>query len=819
MRLNIVVASAISLVICASAFAVDIARDGEALVPIVTDGSEGIAAAVNDLREHLSAMTGAEFTVISAQEHNEGPAIHVGPTHFVPGRAAAAADRWLREQIVQIQMRDGSLYLTGGGADGASFAVYAFLEDICGMRFFHPGALGTHIPQSPQLSFESLDVKQVPSFMYRRMWPSSQTPDRRMLTEWRTWFQRSRQGGPFVHMGHNLFRIVPPELYDEHPEYFPLIGGVRIDPRGGAPWQPELANKGVIELAAQKAIEFFEADPDRHSYSLSMNDWEGWSESEEALAHDPPAFRDTQRRGKARRMIVFANAVAERVVERFPDRYVAFYAYKSTLEPPGEPKVHPNVIPVICHWGMAADPFHPISAPREVSPPNALYREAIRGWSRLAGKLIAREYWTAPYADPLLKAGVAPILFEDIPYYHRQGFIGCNSEANINWGNLAINHYVAARLMWKVDTDAQALLEDYFEKYYGDAARPMRAYFTRVWEAAYKHYLPEEMAVAISEDDASFLAERLQEALEAARNDDLRLARVQMASDLFETWRMREALLAQDRPSPEAIGAYMEHLDALAEQETDALVVAAWQHEFVATLPEAAPYDGPELVPALPDEPIASEEAEPLIARRGGTWLVLVGEDRRIEATVHGVQVGRQYTNHPSWHVVSAEGDSIASGHMPLPGSRDISVEVPEPGLYQMRMNAGRNGCGIVVHNAPAVMVGPGQALCEWTGAMYFWVPEDSEQFTVTLFASRGESARMRIYRPDGSEAFDRDSLSGDAVPATFHPTPEERGKPWRVQIDEAPEGIFEDYSLLLSEDLPPYLATSPGALLIPAER
>jgi hypothetical protein len=732
----------------ATASAVELARAGEAQVPIVSDGSEGIAAAVADLREYLGRMTGADFTLVQAREHDGGPAIHLGPTHFVPGREAEAADRWLREQIVQIQTRDGSLYLTGGGEQGTTFAIYAFLEDLCGMRFFHPGRLGTHLPHSPDLSFDELDVTQVPSFTYRRMWPSSQTPDRRMLADWRTWFVRSRQGGPAMHMGHNLFRIVPPELFDEHPDYFPLIGGVRLDPRGGAPWQPELANDGVIELAAQGAIEAFAADPDRHSFSLSMNDYEGWSESEEALAHDPPEFRDTQSRGKARRMIVFANAVAEKVAERFPDRYLIFYAYKSTLEPPSEPRLHPNVIASVCHWGMAADPFHPITVSEQVSPPNLIYRQAIEGWDRIADKLIAREYWTAPYADPLLKAGVAPILFEDIPFYHQRGFIGCNSEANIDWGVLALNHYIAARLMWNVETDPEELLSDYFATYYGEAGGPMRAYFTRVWDAAYRHHLPEEIAVPISEEDVAYLAARLGEALEAVDDDDLRRERVQMASDHFEAWQMRRALLAQERPAQGAIGLYMDYLDALAKKQTDAMVVPGWQREFMAAIAEAVAYDGPELAPALPGEPIASEEAEPLIARRSGTWLVLVGDERRIEATVHGVQVGQQYTQHPSWHVISAGGESIASGHMPLPGSRDISVEVPEPGLYQVHMNAGRNGCGIVVHNAPAVMVGPGQALCEWTGAMYFWVPEDCEQFTITLFASRGESARMRIYRP-----------------------------------------------------------------------
>ena len=115
-------------------------------------------------------------------------------------------------------------------------------------------------------------------------------------------------------------------------------------------------------------------------------------------------------------------------------------------------------------------------------------------------------------------------------------------------------------------------------------------------------------------------------------------------------------------------------------------------------------------------------------------------------------------------------------------------------------------------------MIGPGLKLCEWPGAMYFWVPAGCEQFTITLFAGKGESAAIEIYRPEGALAFAGNSLTQDALPAQITTGPNDRGRAWRLVIDEAPEGQMEDYSVLLGDALPPYLATSPGALLIPAE-
>jgi hypothetical protein len=101
---------------------------------------------------------------------------------------------------------------------------------------------------------------------------------------------------------------------------------------------------------------------------------------------------------------------------------------------------------------------------------------------------------------------------------------------------------------------------------------------------------------------------------------------------------------------------------------------------------------------------------------------------------------------------------------------------------------------------------------------MYFYVPRDAEQFTVTLFAGKTESALMRIHDPDGEQVFEGDSLTRDVVAARFAPTAEQRGRAWCLEIAPASEGILEDYQILLSKDLPPYLATFAEGLLTPAQ-
>ena len=67
---------------------------------------------------------------------------------------------------------------------------------------------------------------------------------------------------------------------------------------------------------------------------------------------------------------------------------------------------------------------------------------------------------------------------KDIPYYRDRGVEGFYTQlSDTLWHRLGLNYYVAAKLCWNADLNVDALLEDYFEKFYGPAAKPMKEYF------------------------------------------------------------------------------------------------------------------------------------------------------------------------------------------------------------------------------------------------------------------------------------------------------------------------------------------------------
>ena len=100
-------------------------------------------------------------------------------------------------------------------------------------------------------------------------------------------------------------------------------------------------------------------------------------------------------------------------------------------------------------------------------------------WLKVSSRLFIYEYYAI---DGMKRANLpwplAHTIIKDIPYYHDRGVEGFYTQLDgALWHRLGLNYYLAAKLCWNADLNVDALLADYFAKFYGPAAGPMHDYF------------------------------------------------------------------------------------------------------------------------------------------------------------------------------------------------------------------------------------------------------------------------------------------------------------------------------------------------------
>src|SRR5262249_22289020 len=66
---------------------------------------------------------------------------------------------------------------------------------------------------------------------------------------------------------------------------------------------------------------------------------------------------------------------------------------------------------------------------------------------------------------------------EHLRGYLKNGGTSINAEASDNWGPRGLSYYLAAQLMWDVNTDSRALLHDFYHRAFGPAAPAVERYY------------------------------------------------------------------------------------------------------------------------------------------------------------------------------------------------------------------------------------------------------------------------------------------------------------------------------------------------------
>ena len=410
-------------------------------------------------------------------------------------RASEAADltlRIARAQMsegawrLQIVPNEGSITISASDAEGARCGLYDALE-VLGIRWFAP----TRPPTLPLLpvTLEATDRTVRPSFGYRglHICAGSHHYDAQVGR----WMSRLGMNRKLTHheeidvLGdklqarglepdtavHSFALWVPDDPhFGQHPEWFSQVGGRRIRHSEGG--QLCVSNP---QMRAQicDAIEAWVAEhPSVRVVGIAPNDGYGWCECEACRALDTDEDRAAGTING--RTADFVHDICAQMLERCPDVLIGHYAYSSFLDFVSVRDSFPPNLMVGCTLSRCYR--HAIDD--EDCPVNRPLHERLRKLRERVEHVTVYEYYMHNWGD--LPAPMWRVVANDMRAYHRLGVAGFLTEAGgINspaWESFHLPVYVAARCMLDVETDLQALLDDYCARRFGPAAVPMGQY-------------------------------------------------------------------------------------------------------------------------------------------------------------------------------------------------------------------------------------------------------------------------------------------------------------------------------------------------------
>ena len=444
-----------------------LATDGETDYAIVTpaEATPQEQKAAEELAHWLGEMTGTEFPIVSDTEPAREREMSVGGTSRLAAANPPIGASDLGDEGYAIAVRGERLFLLGGHKRGPINAVFAFLEEDLGLRWYTTEV--DRIPREP-----TVEVRPVP----RTYAPPLQIRDPFYRDAFNgTWSLRNRTNAPSAsipeewggNMDYALFvhtynTLVPPGKYfGDHPEYY-------MQNEDGKRIRRQLChtNPEVVRIATDRCLEILRERPHCEIISVSKNDGGGSCVCEGCRAIDEAEGSD------AGSLLHFVNQVAAGIEREFPEVIVSTLAYLETFKPPATIRPRKNVAIRLCTdrcmWS------HPFTPARE-SP---VFSPAMEGWAAIHDNIHIWDYcvnfshYTAPMPN-------MQVMLDNVRYFVANNARGVMLQAGYQspGGERALmRSWVFAKLLWDPSRDLHELMQDFIWGYYGKAAPAIAAY-------------------------------------------------------------------------------------------------------------------------------------------------------------------------------------------------------------------------------------------------------------------------------------------------------------------------------------------------------
>ncbi len=532
MRMGIFLAAGFLLLEGGSALAETVLVDGgksryRIVVPSDNFPSERYAA--EELQKYLEKMTGGRLPIVTDESPPSPYEIWLGA-----GNKRFGKNFSVFEPTFSLPDNDGyvlrthgnHLVIVGARPRGTLSGVYAFLEEKLGVRWLTPEV--EIVPHYDRIELPQLKESYRPPLEYREVFWRDMMRDTDFAAKHRQNGQnfglQQKHGGPavvFFPFVHSFELLIPPDLYKDHPEYFPMVGGQRIS----GYVQRCLSNPDVVKMAIERVRQWIEEHPDATLIDVSQNDTANWCQCPDCKALD-----DAEGSPSAS-VIKFVNTIAQAIADEFRHIRIETLAYQYTRKPPKTLRPRDNVVIRLCSIECCF--AHPLaSCPSEE---NRRFREDIVAWQPVAPLLYVWDYTTnfAHYIQPFPNFEV---LQENVQFFVHHGVRGLFEQGNYSPGGYGemgpLRAYVLAKLLWNPYTDVKRHINDFLFGYYGRAGGPVRAYMEllhrQVREKGYHAHIFEPPAAAYLNDEVIDGAERLFDEAERVADSEQVRFRVQV---------------------------------------------------------------------------------------------------------------------------------------------------------------------------------------------------------------------------------------------------------------------------------------------------
>ena len=525
----------------APAFA--LVEDGQAKgVIYLAPGSTPTATyAAEELRDHVALATGVHLPIVDKlPADSTAPLVLVGPSEAAESRGVSAKGLKLEEH--RIKSGDQWLVLLGddsagspfqnlkGGKDavrgGTLLAVYRWLEDALGVRWFMPGELGTVVPHAERVEVATADISATPAlqvhqqqfFQTRDKGPETQ-PD----SELGRWYLRARSGRAvqtfFNHTFHYLtggeswaafgkayakkmnYRETKPHIFAVLPN-----GERDFDTTSYGMGNLCLSEPDTLTEFVKLARSQFDNKPDLREFTVWPNDVWTPCTCEKCLSALDPALRkrlrETMKVEKAqdgatravlppelmtefraasgKTLARFHVEVARQLYQSHPDRLIGAAGYMGAGSPDNYLELGPLPPNIAFLFTKTRCDFWDRQKQK-------VFYELVHRARKVTNNLHTWEYyiWAARPWGSRPKITGYPVFFpsilaEDTRFMHEHGLLGeytTNYSLPINPGLEHLTSYLTGKLLFDPTLDIHALLEDYYTKFFGAAHDEMKAFW------------------------------------------------------------------------------------------------------------------------------------------------------------------------------------------------------------------------------------------------------------------------------------------------------------------------------------------------------